>query len=73
MEVSIVVFPETRVAGISHRGAPWQEHETARKLVAWKLEHRLLDQARYRTYGPHYTGPRTTSPTGHRVDFCHLP
>jgi DNA gyrase inhibitor GyrI len=70
MEVSIVHFPETKVAGISHKGAPSQEHETARKLVAWKLEHRLLDQARYRTYGLHYTDPRTTNPADHRVDFC---
>ena len=70
MEVSIVTFPETKVAGISHRGAPSQEHETARRLVAWKLERRLLDQARYRTYGLHYTDPRTINPAEHRVDFC---
>jgi AraC family transcriptional regulator len=70
MEVSIVEFPETRVAGIVHKGAPSQEHETARKLVAWKLEHRLLDQARYRTYGLHYTDPRIINPADHRVDFC---
>lgn len=70
MEVSIVAFPETRVAGIIHRGAPSSEHETARRLVAWKLEHRLLDQARHRSYGLHYTDPRTIDPADHRVDFC---
>lgn len=70
MEVSIVTFPETRVAAISHVGAPSQEHETARKLIAWKLEHRLLDQARYRSYGLHYTDPRSTAPDAYRVDFC---
>ena len=69
-QVSIVIFPETRVAAISHVGSPSQEHETARKLVAWKLEHRLLDQARYRSYGLHYTDPRTSNPAAHRVDFC---
>ena len=57
MNVSIVTFPQTRVAGIRHAGHPSQEHETARKLVAWKLEHRLLDQSRYRSYGLHYTDP----------------
>jgi AraC family transcriptional regulator len=70
MEVSIVIFPETRVAAISHLGAPSREHETARKLIAWKLAHRLVDQTRYRTYGLHYTDPRTINPDEHRVDFC---
>jgi AraC family transcriptional regulator len=70
MDVRIVTFPQTRVAGIRHLGAPSLEHETAKKLVAWKLERRLLDQARYRTYGLHYTDPRTVPPATHRVDFC---
>ena len=70
MQVRIVTFPETRVAGISHVGPPASEHETARKLIAWKLEHRLLDQSRYRSYGLHYTDPRTVNPARHRVDFC---
>jgi AraC family transcriptional regulator len=70
MQVSIVTFPETKVAAISHVGSPSQEHETARKLIAWKREHHLLDQARYRSYGLHYTDPRTIDPVEHRVDFC---
>lgn len=70
MEVSIVTFPETRVAGIRHIGSPLLEYDTASKLVAWKLEHRLLDQARYRSYGLHYTDPRTVDPAKHQVDFC---
>lgn len=70
MRVNIVTFPETKVAGISHVGAPSQEHETVRKLIAWKLEHRLLDQERYRSYGLHYADPRAASPSAYRVDFC---
>jgi AraC family transcriptional regulator len=70
MQVSIVTFPETKVAGISHVGAPAREHETARKLIAWKIERRLLDQERYRSYGLHYTDHRTIDPSMHRVDFC---
>lgn len=65
-----MTFPETRVAAIRHVGPPSLEHDTARKLIAWKLEHGLLDQARYRTYGLHYTDPRTVNPSDHRVDFC---
>jgi AraC family transcriptional regulator len=70
MQVTVVTFPETRVAAIEHRGPPSLEHDTARKLIAWKLEHGLRDQARYRSYGVHYTDPRTTPPEHHRVDFC---
>ncbi|MEQ1580370.1 MAG: GyrI-like domain-containing protein [Steroidobacteraceae bacterium] len=70
MQVDIVHFPETRAAGISHRGSPALEHDTARKLIAWKIENRLLDQARYRSYGLHFTDPRTINPAEHRVDFC---
>lgn len=70
MQVEIVTFPETRVAVIRHRGPPALEHDSVRKLVAWKLERRLLDQARYRMYGLHYTDPRSVESSDHRVDFC---
>lgn len=70
MKVSIVSFPETRVASITHLGPPEKEHETVRKLVAWKIERGFLDQATYRSYGLHYTDPRTVPPHEHRVDFC---
>ena len=70
MRVSIVTFPETKVAAIHHVGPPSQEHETVRKLIAWKLDNRLLDQARHRNYGLHYTDPRIVNPAEHRVDFC---
>lgn len=70
MKVEIVNFPMTKVAAIEHVGAPALEHVTAKKLVAWKLEHRLLDPAKYRSYGVHYTDSRTANSTQHRVDFC---
>lgn len=70
MDVEIVVFPETKVAAVEHRGPPALEHETVRRLIAWKLENRLLDPVKHRSYGVHYTNPRTTLPTEHRVDFC---
>jgi hypothetical protein len=43
MDVQIVEFPETKVAAIEHFGSPALEHDTVRKLVAWKIENRLLD------------------------------
>ena len=70
MNVEMVVFPATRVAAIEHRGPPALEHDTVRKLVAWKLEQRLLDPTKYRTYGMHYADPRTASPSEYRAEFC---
>jgi AraC family transcriptional regulator len=70
MNVSIVIFPQTRVASISHIGSPSHEHDTARKLIEWKIQHRLLDQSRFRSYGLHYADPRTAEPSNYRVDFC---
>ncbi len=70
MEVQIVVFPQTKVAAIEHLGSPATEHDTVRKLIAWKLEQRLFDPLKYRSFGIHYTDPRATLPSNHRVDFC---
>jgi AraC family transcriptional regulator len=70
MDVQIVIFPETKVAAIEHFGSPELERDTVRKLIAWKIEQRLLDPLRYRSYGVHYTDPRTTNPSDHHVDFC---
>src|SRR5690348_1574745 len=70
MNIEIVVFPETKVATIEHGGPPELEHDTVRKLIAWKLEQLLLDPVRHRSYGIHYTDPYTTPPADHRVDFC---
>lgn len=69
MDVRIVDFLETRVAVLEHHGPPELEHQTARRLVQWRLQHRLPPD-RHRTYGVHYTDPRTTPPEQHRVDFC---
>jgi len=70
MNVQIVVFPETKVAALEHFGAPDLEHSSVQKLIAWKLEQRLLDPLKHRSYGVHYTDPRTTPPSDHHVDFC---
>ena len=64
------MFPPTKVAVVEHLGSPALEHDTARRLISWKLENRLLDPVKHRSYGVHYTDPRTTLPSEHRVDFC---
>ena len=70
MEVQIVQFPLTRVAMISHLGAPADEHETARKLVAWKLELGLRNPLSHRSYGLHHFDPEAPQAYPRRVDFC---
>jgi AraC family transcriptional regulator len=69
MDVRIVEFPETKVAVVEHHGSPHLEHETARKLIAWRKRNQL-GRDRHRSYGVHYTDPYTTPPADHRVDFC---
>ena len=69
MDVRIVDFPETPVAAVEHRGSPASEHDTARRLIAWRIANRLHPD-RHATYGVHWTDPRTTPPAEHRVDFC---
>jgi AraC family transcriptional regulator len=69
VNVRIVNFAETRIAAVEHRGAPDREHESARRLIDWRLIHRVPPD-RHRTFGIHYTDPRNTPPAEHRVDFA---
>lgn len=69
MDVRIVDFPVTRVAAAEHRGPPALEHDTAQRLIEWRIAHRLPPHL-HATYGIHYTDPQTTPPAEHRVDFC---
>jgi AraC family transcriptional regulator len=70
MDVQIVVFPETKVAAIEHFVPPALEHDTAQKLIVWKLERRLLDPLQHRSYGVHFSDPRNTPDSVHHADFC---
>jgi AraC family transcriptional regulator len=69
MDVSIVDFPETRVAALEHRGPPEREHESVRTLIAWRKENRLAPHA-HKSYGVHYNDPRKVAPADYRVDLC---
>lgn len=37
MDVQIVVFPETKVAAVEHRGSPELEHETAKRRTCGRI------------------------------------
>ena len=69
MDVTIVDFPETKVAALEHRGAPHLEYQTIQKLIAWRVAAGLLP-GQHRSYGVHYNDPRIISPDDYRVDFC---
>jgi AraC family transcriptional regulator len=69
MDVTIVDFPEVKVAALEHRGAPHLEHETIRRLVEWRMESGLAP-GQGRSFGVHYNDPRRIAPADYRVDFC---
>ncbi len=69
MDVRIVDFPETLVAALEHHGPPHLEYETSRRFIAWRVANRLPPD-RHRTYGIHYTDPRSTAGADHRMDIC---
>ena len=69
VDVEIVNFPETKVAALEHKGAPENEHESIKRLIAWRIENKLsLDK--HRSFGVHYSDPATTPPDEYRVDLC---
>lgn len=69
MEVKIVNFPATKVAVLEHHGSPALEHESVKKLIAWRIENKLpLDK--HKNYGIHYNNPATTPADDYRVDLC---
>jgi len=69
MHVEIIDFPETLVAAIEHRGPPDVEHDSVRRLIAWRIEFGYSPE-RHRTYGVHYDDPFNTKPELYRADFC---
>ncbi|MCI5107606.1 MAG: GyrI-like domain-containing protein [Pseudomonadales bacterium] len=68
--MSIVEFPSTPVAMIRHGAGPDSEHDTAMKLVQYKLQHKLLDQSRFRSYGLHHLPGQAAGGPVQQVDFC---
>jgi len=69
MEVKIVNFPETKVAVLEHHGSPALEHDSVKKLIAWRIENKLPPD-KHKNYGVHYNNPATTPPESYRVDLC---
>jgi AraC family transcriptional regulator len=69
MKVMIIFFTETKVAALEHRGSPKLEHESIKKLIAWRIENKFPPE-KHKSYGIHYCNPETTPPEDYRVDLC---
>lgn len=44
-------------------------NESAQKFIEWRIANRIPPD-RHRTFGIHYTDPRTTPPEDHHMDIC---
>jgi AraC family transcriptional regulator len=67
--ITVVDFPETRVAVLEHRGDPRRIGDTIRRFIAWRRENHLPPPASA-TFNLFYGDPATTPPDEFRLDLC---
>ena len=67
--VSIVQFPETRVAVLEHHGDPQRLFESIRNFIEWRRQNQLLPSVSA-TFNLLYGGPDDTPPERFRLDLC---
>ena len=68
-DVTIVDFPATPVAVMTHRGDPKTLPDTLRAFVAWRRGANL-PPGRHATYNIYHTDPDTTPAAENRLDIC---
>jgi AraC family transcriptional regulator len=68
-EVSIVDFPETRVAVFEHRGDPQRIGNSIRRFIEWRKQ-TALPPSISATFNVLYDDPEQTSPADYRFDLC---
>jgi AraC family transcriptional regulator len=68
-DVKIVLFPETRVATLQHRGDPARIEETIARFIAWRKQNRLPRDVSA-TFNLLYNDPAETPPDEFRLDLC---
>tara|TARA_R110000868_G_scaffold28495_7_gene106769 strand:- start:917 stop:1399 length:483 start_codon:yes stop_codon:yes gene_type:complete len=69
MDVEIVTFAATKLAVIEHLGSPALEHESVKRLIAWRIENHLPPSSTHRNYGIHYNDPNKVTAAEYRVDL----
>ena len=68
-DIRIVLFPETRIAVLEHRGDPQRIGDTVRKFIEWrKLNH--LHPRISATYNLLYDDPAAVAAEDFRMDIC---
>lgn len=68
-KVMVINFPETSIAVMEHRGAPYLLGATIQKFIEWrKINH--LPPAKSKTFNLVYDDPAVTGPENFRFDLC---
>jgi AraC family transcriptional regulator len=68
-DVKIIVFPETRVATLQHRGDPARIEDSIAHFIAWRRQNRLSPDASA-TFNLLYSDAAQTPPHEFRLDLC---
>ncbi|KTF68747.1 AraC family transcriptional regulator [Sphingomonas sp. HT-1] len=68
-DVTILAFPATPVALLSHRGDPARLGDTLRRFIAWRKLRGLRPPASA-TYNIFHGDPRGAAPEAYRLDLC---
>ncbi|MDV2079536.1 AraC family transcriptional regulator [Marinobacter xestospongiae] len=70
MDVSIVEYPEIRVAVLEHRGAPALVNESAKRFIEWRKASGLSPVETSQMFGLAYDDPHNTAAEAFRFDIC---
>jgi AraC family transcriptional regulator len=68
-DVSIVAFPETRIAVLEHRGDPKRKGDSIRTFIQWRKETGHGPEVSA-TYNLFYGSPSEGPPEAFRIDIC---
>ncbi|MEO8179066.1 MAG: AraC family transcriptional regulator [Deltaproteobacteria bacterium] len=68
-DVKIVLFPETHVGTLQHRGDPARIEDSIAKFIAWRKQHRLSRDVSA-TFNLLYNDPMETPSAEFRLDLC---
>jgi len=70
MDVTITNFNETKVAKLTHRGAPELVNNSAMKFIEWRKQSGLSPVTLSQTFGIPYSDPETIDPEDFTFDIC---
>ncbi|QRK11228.1 AraC family transcriptional regulator [Archangium violaceum] len=68
-QVKVVVFPDTKVAALEHRGEPRRVGDSVRTFIAWRKQHGLPPRLSA-TFNILHDNPEEVAPEDYRFDIC---